>query len=68
MLYNTHHMSKALDKLREEGLDINLEDLKHLSSYGKSGVNLFGDYHPDLKKRLEPIMTELAIKNLNLAD
>ena len=61
MLYNTHHMSKALDKLREEGFDVNLEDLKHLSPYGRSGINLFGNYHPDLKKQLEPIMTDFAI-------
>ncbi|MBU2983845.1 transposase [Saccharophagus degradans] len=54
-------MSKAFDKLREEGFDINLEDVKHLSPYRKSEVNLFGNYHPDLKKRLEPTITELTI-------
>ncbi|MCP4256875.1 MAG: Tn3 family transposase [Ketobacter sp.] len=61
VLYNTHHMTKALDKLREENFSINMEDVKHLSPYMKSGINLLGNYHPDLKKRLEPIMTELAI-------
>jgi TnpA family transposase len=64
MLYNTHHMSKVLDKLKAEGFELNLDDIKHLSPYTRGGINLLGNYHPDLKRRLEPIMKELSLDRI----
>lgn len=61
VLYNTHHMSKALNQLKAENFPISIEDLKHLSPFLKSGINLLGNYHPDLKKYLEPMMTDLDL-------
>lgn len=59
VLFNTHHMTKALESLRKNGFPINKDDVKHLSPYHTSGINLLGNYHPDLSKPLEPIKTEL---------
>ena len=61
VLFNTHHMTKAIDELIQEGYPINVEDLKHISPYQRFFINLLGNYSPDLKKKLEPIRKTLNI-------
>lgn len=61
ILFNSHHMSKILDKLKREGFPFSKEDIQHLSPYQKFGTNLYGQYHLDLEKVLEPIRKELKI-------
>ena len=63
VLFNTHHMTKALASLKKEGFPIIKDDLKHLSPYHKFGINLLGNYQPDLKRNLEPIATTLDLGN-----
>lgn len=60
-LFNTHHMTKALESLKQEGYPIVLEDVKHISPYSGYGINLLGSYQPDLKKKLEPMAITLDL-------
>lgn len=55
MLYNVHHMGKALEKLKQEGFPLIEEDIKHLSPYQKFAINLLGYYQLNLNRPLEPI-------------
>lgn len=61
VLFNGHHMTKALESLKQEGYSIILEDLKHISPYNGYGINLLGSYQPDLKKKLEPMALTLDL-------
>ena len=60
VLFNTHHMTKALNTLRAEGFQINEEDLAHISPYAQYGINLIGGYQVDLKRKLDPLALELS--------
>jgi len=59
ILFNTHHMTKALNELRAEGYEVNKEDLAHISPYAHYNINLIGGYHVDLKRKLGPLITDL---------
>lgn len=61
MLYNVHHMGKALEKLKQEGFPLIEEDIKHLSPYQKFSINLLGYYQLNLNKPLEPIKKHVDI-------
>ena len=50
MLYNVHHMGKALENLKQEGFPLIEEDIKHLSPYQKFAINLLGYYQLNLKE------------------
>lgn len=63
VLFNAHHMTKALEALKREGYPIVLEDLAHLSPFHNFGLNLLGDYHPDLNRELEPIAFKFALQD-----
>ena len=60
ILYNTHHMTKAINSLREEGYPLVEEDLEHISPYNLYGLRLIGDYRVDIQREMEP-MEELLI-------
>lgn len=55
ILYNTHHMTKSINALRDEGYPIVDEDLAHISPYNLYGLRLIGDYRVDVKRELEPM-------------
>jgi len=61
VLFNTHHMTKALEALKQEGYPIAMDDVTHLSPYHNFGLNLLGSYQPDLKRKLEPIALKLDL-------
>ena len=55
VLYNTHHMTKAINALRQEQYQIVEEDLAHISPYNRYGLRLIGDYRVDIERKLEPL-------------
>ena len=61
ILYNTHHMTKAINSLREEGYPLVEEDLEHISPYNLCGLRLIGDYRVDIQRELEPMEELLRI-------
>jgi len=52
ILWNTLYMDRALDHLREQGLDINPEDVSRLSPLGYIHVNMLGRYYFELAEAL----------------
>jgi len=50
VLWNTVYLEKAVDYLKQEGLDIPEEYLQHLSPLGWEHINLTGDYVWNLKQ------------------
>lgn len=61
ILYNTHHMTKAINALRQEKYTIIEEDLVHISPYNRYGLRLIGDYRVDIKRELEPLEKTLKM-------
>jgi len=54
-------MTKALHKLKREGVDLSAEVLSHLSPYLTSHVNRFGVYHLELDCQPSTIDYKLPI-------
>jgi TnpA family transposase len=50
VLWNTVYLEKAVDYLKQEGMDIPEEYLQHLSPLGWEHINLTGDYVWNLKQ------------------
>lgn len=50
VLWNTVYLEKAVDYLKEQGMDIPEEYLQHLSPLGWEHINLTGDYVWNLKQ------------------
>ncbi len=50
VLWNTVYLEKAVDHLKEQGMDIPEEYLRHLSPLGWEHINLTGDYVWNLKQ------------------
>lgn len=50
VLWNTVYLEKAVDYLKEQGMDIHEEYLQHLSPLGWDHINLTGDYVWNLKQ------------------
>jgi TnpA family transposase len=50
VLWNTVYLEKAVDYLKQQGLDIPEEHLQHLSPLGWEHINLTGDYVWNLKQ------------------
>ena len=43
-IWNTIHMQRGIRSLREEGYQINQEDLGFLSPFGHAHINLYGQF------------------------
>ena len=50
VLWNTVYLAKAVDHLKQQGVDIPEEHLEHLSPLGWEHINLTGDYVWDLNQ------------------
>ena len=50
VLWNTVDLEKAVDYLQEQGIDIPVYYLQHLSPLGWEHINLTGDYVWNLKQ------------------
>lgn len=61
IFYNVFAMTKALHKLKREGVDLSAEVLSHLSPYLTSHVNRFGVYHLELDRQPSTIDYKLPI-------
>ena len=61
ILYNTHHMTKAINLLRQEGYPIVEDDLAHISPYNLYGLRFIGDYRIDIQRELEPLEKMLLV-------
>lgn len=59
IIWNTVYMAEVLEQLKQEGLEINEEDLKHISPARREHINPYGKYQFDLsnplKGRLRPL-------------
>lgn len=54
ILHNVEHMSRAIDSLQAEGLEVTSELLAGLSPYRTAHINRFGDYTVDLSRAIPP--------------
>ncbi|GLQ99007.1 Tn3 family transposase [Dyella mobilis] len=64
ILNNVEQMSRVLELLRDEGIEISPEVLSGLSPYRTSHINRFGDYTIDTGKAIIPMdFTRRIIKN-----
>jgi hypothetical protein len=61
IFYKVFAMTKALHKLRREGIHLSAEVLSRLSPYLTSHVNRFGIYHLELDRQLPAIDYKLPI-------
>ncbi len=61
IFYNVCSMTRALHKMRKEGMPINADTLTRLSPYLTGHVNRFGEYRLDLKRQPLPIDYQLPI-------
>ena len=71
VLWNTVYLEKAVDYLKQQGLDIPEEHLQHLSPLGWEHINLTGDYVWNLKQatsfdRLRPLRVKSKQVSLKL--
>ncbi len=65
VLWNTVYLEKAVEHLREQGMEIPEEYLQHLSPLGWEHINLTGDYVWNLKQatsfdKLRPLRVKLS--------
>jgi TnpA family transposase len=61
IFYNVCSMTRALHKMRKEGMPINADTLTRLSPYLTGHVNRFGEYRLDLNRQPLPIDYQLPI-------
>lgn len=64
IFFNVCAMTRVLDKIANEGLQINTEVLRRLSPYQTRHVNRFGEYRSDLNRQPPPINYPLPILTL----
>jgi TnpA family transposase len=68
MLNNVEQMSRLLEQLRDEGVEISPEVLSGLSPYRTAHINRFGDYIVDTAKVVIPMdFTRRILKNEDAA-
>jgi TnpA family transposase len=68
MLNNVEQMSRLLEQLRDEGVEISPEVLSGLSPYRTAHINRFGDYTVDTAKAVIPMdFTRRILKNEDAA-
>jgi Tn3 transposase DDE domain-containing protein len=61
IFHNVCMMTRALDKLRSEGVQINPEAVAALSPYTRSHISRFGQYTLDLSRLPPPVDYELPV-------
>ncbi len=53
MVWNTIYMQAALEQLKNEGCEINEDDVKHLSPARSEHINMYGKYYFNIEERLQ---------------
>jgi len=59
ILYNAEAMTRAITKVREEGVEISAEYMRHLAPYWTHHINRLGEYRVNADKELAPMITKM---------
>ena len=53
MVWNTVYIQAVLDQLRNEGYELNEDDIKHLSPARSEQINMYGKYYFNVEEGLK---------------
>ena len=63
-IWNTIYMQREIRSLMQEGYTTNQEDLRFLSPFGHTHINLYGQFHFQPLPRLDPLSAEKEFEPL----